>query len=537
MSEQREEQEKQAVDQENMDRRGLLKNIALASSAGILPILPSAGSAQNSCVTIGACYEPKVVTTAAGYSYQTYASNYAVTYFCGDIIDKTVQYIKSQFNIPANAPVDDKQRKKITWGNYQKYAGPMAGKPDGWGSSPQSLTMFRNWESAVKHARDDLKKTPVPNSQESFNPNDSTKKAKNLIEHLDEAVRIALFDKAMPNKPWPQNSGVEICIEVNTQSPNNRRHHVETKWRKVASPADDRHDVDQLKITMYCPFGGWLGWATLEFPEAAGKLTELRAKWLVPSQQAFSNENQILFIFCGAESVPVIGGRVPGILQPVLQWTKPAHPSKSGWRVRSWYVPATYTPSISQFPPPDCAKLPTDTQLSASCTSVSGNLPQITDPDQQPYWTLATAVEPGDTLTGIIKLTGTRYKCYFEHLPKGAPSGTIPSELAVLELDNIPDLTYVAAVVEGYKVGATSGLDYIQKNKLPKVTMVNISVKGEVPNFKWPDWDYGESGATDTQGGPVYGTNRIRSYSITKAATAPGTFGWVFTPKKPGDHS
>jgi hypothetical protein len=390
--------------------------------------------------------------------------------------------------------------------------------------------MFRNWESAVKHARDDLRKTPIPDTQEFYDPDPGSKRPPvyNMLHHLDEVVRIAFFDKVLEGAKWPNESGVSISVAVSYQGSNNRRHVVETKWDKDTTATDAQRNVKGLTITMKCPLGGWLGWATLELDPYAGQIKELRATWTVPDDSAFRRKNapdQLLFIFCGAESVPSADGRTPGILQPVLQWT-PAHDSISaGWRIRSWYVPATYDPSIEDFPDPKCVKLPNVPFDPKLCPNV-----KVPPADKaQPYWTEAVSVQIGDTLTSVITFDKDHYECHFDYTPKGASAGTKPTPMVSLAIPaDLPPLTYASAVIEGYVKGAKKAQNgVVDRAYLPAVVMTGVSLDPLKPPL---EWDVGESGVQNGDG-IVYGTNRIRSYVVTADEDT-----LTFTPKEPGEH-
>ena len=151
--------------------------------------------------------------------------------------------------------------------------------------------LYKDWESAVDEAREDLAKFAA--SYPGPDPDAPGRLADNLQDHLDKAVRIALFDKYMPNATEP---GVPIKVKVRVQSKKWRRHGMIAEW--VRSP------YLHLEITMICPNGGWIGTALWKRYNhfQLGKVTEYRASYQVPAEP--KDHGQILFVFNGAESLP-----------------------------------------------------------------------------------------------------------------------------------------------------------------------------------------------------------------------------------------
>lgn len=439
---------------------------------------------------------------AGGYSYvyEDYAGNYTSQWFVQKIISSADQ-IRKKF-----------PRNQVKWGYYQKTI-PGADKATGWGAPTAAKFLFRNWESAVDDARKDLAKRSAP--LVGPDPDNPTNRAANLLEHLDESIRYALYDKIWP--PTQTQPGIAFDVQVNVQIANNRRHSLTVRWHPtgLASP----YNVDRLVIRMTCPLGGWLGYATLEAPVAVGRITKLISKWNVP--KAPMDEGQILFVFNGLESVPS-QAYTPGILQPVLQWT-----AASGWIVRSWYVPETYTPTPEQLPDAGCEKLPGQ-QPNAMCASVGFPADNPNDHSANPYVTKADPVATGDLLESHVEWdTGIQaYKCWFVHTPA---SGGPPVQRGLLTVPGLPAMTYAAAVIEGYILNNGTPNKYIPTAGLPSpVQMDNVYVEYQTAPSTPPTWDVGSDDPPTTS--PVqFGTNRLRSYRVT----SPGAGKFIFTAKQP----
>jgi hypothetical protein len=436
---------------------------------------------------------------AYSYVYEDYAGNYTSRWFVNKILS-TAAELRSKFS-----------RDQLKWGHYQK---SIAGTDtsSGWGSNSSAAKfLFKNWESAVDDARKDLAKRKAP--WVGPDPDNPTRRAANLLEHLDESIRFAIYDKIAPGQTKP---GIPFDVQVNVQPTNNKRHTLSVTWHSsgMASP----HNVDRLIIRMICPLGGWLGYATLQAPASAGRITKSIAKWKVP--KAPRDEGQVIFIFNGLESVPS-GNYTPGILQPVLQWT-----AADGWTIRSWYVPETYTPKPEQLPTSGCEKLPGQ-QPNGMCANVGFDPDNPTDNSANPYVTKALVVAEGDLLEGHAEWdAGSQsYSCWFVHT---SASGGPASQVALLTVPGLPPLTYAAAVIEGYLLYNTQSNKFISMNGLPSpVQMDGVYLEYETTPTPAPNWDLGSE--DPTTGSPVhYGTNRLRSYRATSPAS--GTF--VFKAKQ-----
>ncbi|MCS3929172.1 hypothetical protein M2175_004203 [Bradyrhizobium elkanii] len=395
---------------------------------------------------------------AAGY--EKYPVNFSSKFFAaGQAVRDSVKRIKAA----------GFTRDSLLWGHYQKFAATDPTDETTWVDEK----LYRNWESSVAEAREALKKTHVDRNQPGPDPDNPGARARNMLEHLDKAVRIALFDKHQPG--YPTESGIEIEVTVGFQSRPSRRHKVTTHWRpNPYNPTDPKYKYDKLTIVMTCPYGGWIGPAVWHY-NGPSRFTRYTATYEVPEEPADEGK-QIIFIFNGLESLPDPLQTVPpAILQPVLQWTK----KDGGWAVRSWYVPSTYSPDIDQMP-----KL--------------GEERKFTKPEN-PAWTKATPVTAGDTVTGVIEWDGLSYQSHF--LINGATVALLPAR-------NILPLTYPVAVIEAYAFSKNDHLvDVVTMNDLTLELEDSQGVPVE------PAWEIG----TDDQqaDGIHYGTGRLNRYTIT----------------------
>jgi hypothetical protein len=394
-----------------------------------------------------------------GALYEPYPQDFSSKYFSPTTVTKSVKNIKAA----------GFTRDTLQWGYYQKYAPDDPTDQTNW----VDAKLYQNWEAAIAEAREALQKMPVDPSQPGPDPDNPGVLASNMLDHLDKAVRIALFDKHFALTP---DSGIEIEVSVGKQSKPSRRHNVTTAWRRAkANPSDPKYKWDRLSIVMTCPLGGWVGTAAWKYV-GPSRFTRYTATYEVPAAPP-SSSGQILFIFNGLESLPdPQQSDPPGILQPVLQWTK-----HDGWAIRSWYVPSTYTPSIDQMP-----KL--DDEL------------KFTDPGS-PAWTKATRVSAGDILTGVIDWNGTAYRSSF------VVNGAATTPTAMLTAQNILPLTYPVAVIEAY--------EFSVKDLVDAVTITDITLyREDAPGVPLePTWDIG----TDTKSSDNihYGTGMLQLYKIT----------------------
>lgn len=402
---------------------------------------------------------------AAMYGYEDYDKSFSNKFFGKDNVIQSVK----------NLVMRGITRNNLEWGTYQKFASA-APNPDDWDQGHQGSghgkKLFENWEAAVEEAREDLAKMPVDLDEAGPDPMNPWVHADNMLDHLTKSVRIALFDMKMPDQT---DSGIPVKVKVKFHDKHWRRHKVETKW-------GFNPDDPQLKITMTCPNGGWIGTALWrDYNGTFGPFTNYTATYVVPAEPT-TKEEQILFIFNGLESKP--GGDIrPGILQPVLQWTQ-----QDKWAIRSWYVPASYDPSFTDMP-------------------ALADKKDFTGPDNLAF-TAATPVAVGDTLQGIIVWDGAnvRYVSSFtwQH---GADAAV---QAAVLAAPGIAPLTYPVAVIEAYMKDPKVT---IQSDHLVDISMTQVTLKcwNSAQPVK-PKWDTGKD--DDVGDGIHHATNKLKKYKV-----------------------
>ncbi len=403
--------------------------------------------------------------------YEGYSENFSDIYFSAAKVVDSVDRIKKR-----GAP-----RK---WGYYQKYAADDPTDPSEWDEKrdpKKGAKRHMNWEAAVWEAREDLAKLPVNDKADGPDPDKPNQRAKNLLDHLDTAVRIALFDKHQQGKEGDRGSGIEVKVIVGFPTKRWRRHELTTKWDTYTNPGNDpTRKYERLTITMICPYGGWVGTAYWPY-QGARKFTHYIATYVVPDPP--KDYGQILFVFNGLESVPdPKQPKVqPGILQPVLQWTS----KEKKWAIRSWYVPASHKPEIEDLPGASLEMKYTNPNAAA--------------------WTRAETVDPGDQLMGIITWDVDQ-DCY---VSKFLLRGEVWAELAV---PGVLPLTYPVAVVEAYSAG--DAVTRVPPDGLVDITMTKVVLQLDgSPDPVEPDWIVGSDGPTGT-GHIKYGTNRLQSYKI-----------------------
>jgi hypothetical protein len=411
------------------------------------------GEASTAKETDSGEFSPQIL----GALYKDYSGDFSSKYFSAAMVASSVRNIKAR----------GFTRDNLLWGYYQKFAVSDPTDQSKWGKS----ALYQNWESAVAEAREGLAKVHVDRNLPGPDPDNPGARARNMLEHLDTAVKIALFDKHLPGSPV--DSGIQIEVVVGVQAQPSRRHKVTTLWRNAAdNPSDPKYKYDKLTIVMTCPLGGWIGPVVWKY-NGRSRFTRYTATYKVPDIPEHK-VGQILFIFNGLESPPDPGQSYPpGILQPVLQWTQ-----SDNWAIRSWYVPSTYTPSIDMMP------------------GLSDER-RFTDP-ASPAWTQAKKVNPGDLLKGVIEWDGRSYRSSF--LVGGAT-------VATLLAPNILPLIYPVAVIEAYNFTR-------DKKDLVDVTMNYLTLELEdspgVPIE--PTWEIGtDSNPTDNI---HYGTGKLQRYKI-----------------------
>jgi hypothetical protein len=172
-------------------------------------------------------------------------------------------------------------------------------------------------------------------------------------------------------------------------------------------------------------------WVAYAYWDNSDKLliTSFTTTWTVPDVPATDN-GQSIYLFNSIE--PTNGG---GIIQPVLQWG----PSKAGggsyWAVVSWYI--------------------------------TGN---------QAYSTAPVPVSPGDSLKGIIALTGGSSDVGYDY---ATSFSDIP--YTTLIVTGSIELIWVAEVVESYSV--TSSSDYPAGSTV--FSSINIETSTGTPSMMW----------------------------------------------------
>lgn len=304
-------------------------------------------------------------------------------------------------------------RNDLKWGLYQRQ---IVTDPADWGTQ----AAYDNWPYFSEEVRVNLEKQPAKFTKlkNAMNPFDTSQVAANLLEHLDEVIRIALWEYAVP-----------IKIKVGKRPA--RHHGLTTEWIPApAHPGTNPHvKPNGLNINIDCPDGGWQGYAFWRNKSSTDHITKCVAKWQVPSAPA-NQEDQIIFIFNGLESVSD-RGVTAGILQPVLQWTK-----ADGWYIRSWYVMADFDP-VAHPALPSLTKKVEQSQPGG---------------DNHRYYSKAVQVFTGNTITATIEggkdATGKfNYTCSMAVNDQPKPD-------TKLSFSDIPELVYAVCAVESYGITA-----------------------------------------------------------------------------------
>lgn len=464
-----------SVESGDLDRRRLLAAGALTAAAALPGIamaqrVVEPGKPADPAVEKASSFAPSGTfeTRAAIPQYTDYYDQFAKKHFAHDKILNTLKKLKKR-NFSAT---------NLVWGNYQKFAPNDPKDMTEWGTGGDKR--YNLWESAVAHAREDLAKIPAP-SGDGPDPDNPSDKKTTLLEHLDTAVKVALFKKMMPGATEP-GFPIEVKISFTTKLLD-RRHVVKTTWQIDAAPANCK-----LIIEMTCPISGWLGTAlgTSYDPISNGVVKTFRATYTVPKQPA-DKDDQILFIFNGVESLPGFGV-TPGILQPVLQWTK-----AGTWAVRSWYVPVSHYANFATMPANADAKAFTNANTIA--------------------FTAAQTVDVGDLLTGEITLlnedTGAYRSRFFLNGDEANP-------IAQLDVTGIGPLTYPVAVIEGYRPKKNETDPFppaLTPKHLVDVQMDDVALTGALSGQMLPDWNLGRE--KDLGNGVEKGTNKLKPYKVT----------------------
>jgi len=391
----------------NAEPTGLDRRTVLAGSAALAAVAASPGAALSlprggeHFHTEGAIYmDPTYLQTFNGHGYS--AAN----------INTVHNLVKAKYP----------NRSDLKWGFYQRDVEPDSTK---WGRTAQiGKAAFDNWPDFSQEARDDLEKQPAKftDPKNAMNPFDTTQVAANRMEHLDEVIRIALWDHAVP---------IKLAVGKHP-----RRHHgLSTEWSPAPQPGPNPTlQLNGLTINMDCPNGGWEGYTLWRNQSSTQHITKFVATWQVP-EPPINQEDQILFIFNGLESVSAPNA-VGGIVQPVLQWTR------DGWAVRSWYVTADFDPvKYSQLPDPNIA------------------VGQDHLGDENRCYSKAVPVAKGNTIRGTIEggrdATGKfNYTCSLD------VNGQHQA-ITELKLSDIPEPVYAVCAIESYKITVNPvGPDY-----------------------------------------------------------------------------
>jgi len=317
-------------------------------------------------------------------------------------------------------PPRDPVRSDLIWGIYQKTIEP---NRDAWSSTSLKVSRFLydNWENFRDEARLDLEKLPdnSQNPENRMNPFDTTQIAGNLLQHLDEVIRIALWDYAVP-----------ITISVNDTPGHNRHNGLITTWyanQKLQLGLNPNVGLTGLTIQMNCPKGGWQGYAIwrADTPDDH-QITRFVSTWQVPPEPKNNQGDQIIFIFNGLESVTSINSP-GGILQPILQWTK------TGWYIRSWYVTSNFDPVANPTLP-----------------DPNNSLSQANMANENRCYSVAVKVKPGDKITGVIA-GGMDTSGNFNYESSLLLNDQLQSN-TVLSVSDIPQPCYAVCAIESYLV-------------------------------------------------------------------------------------
>ncbi|QQO14775.1 hypothetical protein JJB99_00825 [Bradyrhizobium diazoefficiens] len=380
-----------------VDRRALLIAGASAAAATAIPTASSAGCAAPTCNPadqLEASLEANVY--GAVYADPTYLDTFNNNWYSAAKV-KSVQ-LKLQARWP--------NRNDMKWGLYQT---DIETNPDKWGcSSAKGKIARNNWKHFAAEARFDLAKQPAnfTEPKNRMNPFDSTKVAPNLIAHLDEVARVALYDLGIP---------VSICVGKKKH----RHHGLMTEWVPAPGPGVTPTSVN---ISVDCPEGGWQGYGWWRTRSQNEHLSTFTANWTVPAKPT-QDHDQLIFIFNGFESE---SSYTPGgILQAVLQYYR------GHWRVRCWYVTAAFNPdAYPTLPGDDDEKLQPDLNKEQRC------------------YTKSIEVSPNDLVTGTITRTDAssgkfNYVCTIT-------VNNDTSKQEQLSMTDIPELVYAVCAVESY---------------------------------------------------------------------------------------
>ncbi len=193
-----------------------------------------------------------------------------------------------------------------------------------------------------------------------------------------------------------------------------------------------RSDVSALEFPALG--SGWIAY-TYWNNGTGNSVTSFKTTWEVPPPPA-NDSGQLIYLFNGIQNY----GNNYGILQPVLQWgTSPAG-GGSYWAVASWYV----------------------TSQGAA------------------YHTGVVKVNPGDSLVGVMTLTGKSGSLFnYTSAFQGIPGTTLP-------VQNIAELLWCNETLEAY--GITDCSDYPNTLYTP-FTGITIQTGNSQPTLDWTPVD------------------------------------------------
>jgi len=220
---------------------------------------------------------------------------------------------------------------------------------------------------------------------------------------------------------------------VHRVEPGHALHAADGKMRlmNIASKAMKDFRKPEMSALEYPALGsGWIVYAY--WNNGTGKsITSFKTRWVVPAAPA-DDDAQLIYLFNGIQNY----GYNYGILQPVLQWGASPAGGGSYWAVASWYV----------------------TSLGAA------------------FYTPAVKVNEGDTLTGVMTLTGKsgnlfNYTSAFE--------GIAGTSLPVM---NIAELLWCNETLEAYSIADCS--DY-PNTLYTAFTGITIQTGDTQPTLDW----------------------------------------------------
>ncbi|KRQ10268.1 hypothetical protein [Bradyrhizobium manausense] len=384
-----------------LDRRTVLTGGAAVAATAALPRASLGQSNPNAVQPFGAIYKD------FGYLQHFNHDKYSA----GNI-QNVQDLIKGKGSTPGLFP----NRSALKWGLYQQSVEPTAAN---WGSTPKKgQAAFDKWPDFSQDARDDLERQPATftDPKNAMNPFDTTQVAANLMEHLDEVIRIALWDHAVPMK-------------IVVGSKEGRHHGLTTEWQPAPQPGTNPNlQLTGLTINMDCPDGGWEGYTVWRNQSSTAEITKIVASWTVPPAPT-GQDGQIIFIFIGLESVSGTNA-TGGILQPVLQWTDSG--PNAGWYIRSWYVTAAFDPL--QYP------LLPDPSIAADQAHLA---------NENRCYSQAVPVQAKDTITGTIQGGRNSTTGKFDYMCSLEVNGQHKS-VTDLSLTDIPEPVYAVCAVESY---------------------------------------------------------------------------------------